>query len=78
MTHDDDYEKLWADVLERHQRPPFEDGDDDVDAWATEVLDDWIAELRSRGESKEYAVEVFNSYPLTVTFRDVLPGRHDQ
>lgn len=48
-----------------------------MDAWATEVLDDWIAELRSRGESKEYAVELFNSYPLTVTFRDVLPGRHE-
>lgn len=58
----DDYEDLWVDVLERH---PFKDGDD-VEAWAARVIDDWIAELKSRGETQEYAVALFNRYMDTI------------
>jgi hypothetical protein len=56
------YEDLWADVLERH---PHEHGDD-MEAWAAIVIDDWIAELRSRGESQETAVALFNRYLDTI------------
>jgi hypothetical protein len=58
VTDGNDYEDLWADVLERH--PLEQTGDEE--AWAAEVIDDWIAELKSRGESEETAVALFNTY----------------
>jgi hypothetical protein len=37
-----------------------------MEAWAAIVIDDWIAELRSRGESQETAVALFNRYLDTI------------